>query len=59
MRKAPVGIAIVGAVLLVVGVVMIPTPGPGLPIAAIGLVLLVVWAVLRSTATKSDRRSEA
>ena len=46
MKKAPVGIAIVGAVLFVVGLVMIPIPGPGLPIAAIGLVLLVVWAVL-------------
>jgi uncharacterized RDD family membrane protein YckC len=59
MQKAPVGIAIAGAVLLVVGVIMIPAPGPGLPIAAVGLVLLLVWAVLAFTAARSERRPEA
>lgn len=59
MQKAPVGIAIFGAVLLAVGVIMIPTTGPGLPVAAIGLVLLVVWTVLRIAASASERRAEA
>jgi hypothetical protein len=59
MRKAPIGIAIVGAVLLVVGIIMTPLPGPGIPIAALGLVLLVVWTLLLITAKASERRSEA
>lgn len=59
MQRAPVGIAGVGVVLLVVGVIMIPAPGPGLPIAAVGLVLLLVWTVLSIAATTSERRPEA
>lgn len=59
MQKAPVGIAIAGAVLLVAGVIMIPAPGPGLPIAAVGLVLLLVWTVLGISAATRERRPEA
>jgi hypothetical protein len=59
MQKAPAGIAIAGAVLLVVGVIMIPAPGPGLPIAAAGLVLLLVWTILGIIAATRERRPEA
>lgn len=57
MQKAPIAIA--GALLLVVGVIMIPTAGPGFPVATIGLAILVLWTVLRIASRASGRRAEA
>lgn len=51
-RKLPhpvrwIGVAIVGGVLVVLGLVMMVTPGPGIPVLILGLVILATefaWA---------------
>ena len=50
---------IVGSILTVIGLVMIPLPGPGFPLLALGLVALVVGAVAHVAEARDRPRSSS
>jgi drug/metabolite transporter (DMT)-like permease len=48
---------IAGAVIVVLGVVLIPLPGPGYPVVILGAITLTVGGVLAATRRRGPRQT--
>lgn len=46
-----------GAVIALLGIVLIPLPGPGYPLLIVGAIALLTGAVLRATAKQGPRQT--